>query len=75
MGAEAQREGIYEMAEDEQWIKSEWLQLFSAPFSPSNVFLGLNSISGINKVLEGTLAEISLLFPLTNLLWMFLLIF
>jgi hypothetical protein len=24
VGAEAMREGIYEMAEDENWVKAEW---------------------------------------------------
>jgi hypothetical protein len=27
VGAEAMREGIYETAEDEQWVKAEWCVL------------------------------------------------
>ena len=29
VGAEALREGVYEMAEEEGWVKAEW---FAAPF-------------------------------------------
>ena len=41
VGAEAQREGIFEMAEDEQWIKSEWCNALSSSYfllMPSQVY-------------------------------------
>ncbi|EFI28063.1 hypothetical protein CC1G_14089 [Coprinopsis cinerea okayama7 len=35
-GAEAMREGVYEMAEDEGWVKAEWFKLHLRPRSQSS---------------------------------------
>ncbi|TFK26684.1 hypothetical protein FA15DRAFT_667159 [Coprinopsis marcescibilis] len=36
VGAEAMREGIYEQAEDEDWVKSEWFKLHIRPKTDSS---------------------------------------
>ncbi|KAH6897540.1 hypothetical protein BKA70DRAFT_751100 [Coprinopsis sp. MPI-PUGE-AT-0042] len=41
-GAEAMREGIYEMAIDEQWVKSEWFKLHIRPKSGASTHVTSN---------------------------------
>ncbi|TEB37894.1 hypothetical protein FA13DRAFT_1725514 [Coprinellus micaceus] len=41
-GAEAMREGIYEMAMDEEWIKSEWFKLHIRPKSGASEHVTAN---------------------------------
>jgi len=52
VGAEAVEEGIYEMAEDEHWIKAEWYILIFSLAVHFTLKPGSNYISDPEWVLE-----------------------
>ena len=52
VGAEAVEEGIYEMAEDEHWVKAEWYVLIFSSIVCFTTKQGSNYISDLEGVLE-----------------------
>jgi len=52
VGAEAVKEGIYEIVEDEHWVKAEWYVSILSSAVCFNHKPGLNYISDLEWVLE-----------------------